>query len=139
MLRRQFIVGFGSAAAGWPFAAHAQQRSLPVVGILSAQSQESEAAVLAAWSKALSETGFVGGRNVEFEYRFANGQGDQLPALAADLVRRQVTVLVANTTPPAFAAKAATATIPIVFVTGVDPVEAGWSQASTDPERTLPA
>jgi len=125
MLRRQFIVGLGSAAAGWPFAAHAQQRSLPVVGILSGQSQESEAAVLAEWSKALSETGFVGGRNVEFEYRFANGQGDQLPALAADLVRRPVTVLVANTTPPAFAAKAATGTIPIVFVTGVDPVEAG--------------
>ena len=96
-----------------------------MVGILSGQSQDSEAAVLAEWSKALSETGYVGGRNVEFEYRFANGQGDQLPTLAADLVRRQVTVLVANTTPPAFAAKAATATIPIVFVTGVDPVEAG--------------
>src|SRR6478672_11768793 len=125
MQRRQFIVGFGSTAAGWPFAAHAQQRSLPVVGILSGQSQDSEAAVLAEWSKALSETGYVGGRNVEFEYRFANGQGDQLPTLAADLVRRQVTVLVANTTPPAFAAKAATATIPIVFVTGVDPVEVG--------------
>ena len=96
-----------------------------MVGILSGQSQDSEAAVLAEWSKALSETGYVGGRNVEFEYRFANGQGDQLPTLAADLVRRQVTVLVANTTPPAFAAKAATATIPIVFVSGVDPVEAG--------------
>ena len=96
-----------------------------MVGILSGQSQDSEAAVLAEWSKALSETGYVGGRNVEFEYRFANGQGEQLPTLAADLVRRQVTVLVANTTPPAFAAKAATATIPIVFVSGVDPVEAG--------------
>ena len=112
MQRRQFIVSFGSTA-GWHFAAHAQQRSLPVVGILSGQSQDSEAAVLAEWSKALSETGYVGGRNVEFEYRFANGQGEQLPTLAADLVRRQVTVLVANTTPPAFAAKAATATIPI--------------------------
>ena len=123
MRRREFLGVLGGAVA--PVVAWAQQRSLPVVGILSGQSQDSEAAVLAEWSKALSETGYVGGRNVEFEYRFANGQGDQLPTLAADLVRRQVTVLVANTTPPAFAAKAATATIPIVFVTGVDPVEAG--------------
>ena len=123
MRRREFLGVLGGAVA--PVVAWAQPRSLPVVGILSGQSQDSEAAVLAEWSKALSETGYIGGRNVEFEYRFANGQGDQLPTLAADLVRRPVTVLVANTTPPAFAAKAATATIPIVFVTGVDPVEAG--------------
>jgi ABC-type uncharacterized transport system substrate-binding protein len=96
-----------------------------VVGILSGQSQDSEAALLAEWEKALSETGYVGGRNVRFDYRFADGQGDRLPMLAADLVRRQVAVLVANTTPPALAAKAATTTIPIVFMTGVDPVEVG--------------
>jgi putative tryptophan/tyrosine transport system substrate-binding protein len=81
--------------------------------------------VLAAWRQALNDAGYVGGRNVAIEYRFADGQNDRLPMLAADLVRRNVTVLVANTTPPAFAAKAATATIPIVFMTGVDPVEVG--------------
>jgi putative ABC transport system substrate-binding protein len=111
--------------SAWPPLARAQQASMPVVGVLSSQSQESEAAMLAEWRKALNETGYVDGRNVAFEYRYADGQGDRLPMLAADLVRRQVAVLVANTTPPAFAAKAATATIPIVFVTGVDPVEAG--------------
>jgi putative ABC transport system substrate-binding protein len=98
---------------------------MPVVGILSSQSQESEAALLTEWRKGLDDTGYVGGRNVLFEYRFADGQNDRLPTLAADLVRRQVAVLVANTTPPALAAKAATTTIPIVFMTGVDPVEMG--------------
>ena len=81
--------------------------------------------MLTAWHQALNETGYVGGRNVAIEYRFADGHAERLPVLATDLVRRQVTVLMANTTPPAFAAKAATATIPIVFVTGVDPVEVG--------------
>ena len=125
MRRREFISLIGGAAAAWPLAAQAQRERLPVVGVLSGQSQESEAALLAEWRKALNDTGYVGGRNVLFEYRFANGQGDRLPMLAADLVQRQVAVLLANTTPPALAAKAATATIPIVFVTGVDPVEVG--------------
>ena len=125
MRRRQFLGVLGGLVSAWPPLARAQQASMPVVGVLSSQSQESEAAMLAEWRKALNETGYVDGRNVAFEYRYADGQGDRLPMLAADLVRRQVAVLVANTTPPAFAAKAATATIPIVFVTGVDPVEAG--------------
>jgi len=125
MRRREFIALLGSATAAWPLASRAQQRSLPEVGVLSAQSQQSEAELLSEWEKALNDTGYVSGRNVLVEYRFADGQGDRLPMLAADLVRRQVTVLVANTTPPALVAKAATETIPIVFVTGVDPVEVG--------------
>jgi putative ABC transport system substrate-binding protein len=125
MRRRELVTLVACAAIVWPLAARAQQASVPVVGVLSSQSQASEAALLAEWRQALSETGYVDGRSVAFEYRFADGQSDRLPTLAADLVRRQVAVLVANTTPPAFAAKAATATIPIVFMTGVDPVEVG--------------
>jgi putative ABC transport system substrate-binding protein len=125
MRRRELVTLVACAAIVWPLAARAQQASVPVVGVLSSQSQASEAALLAEWRQALSETGYVDGRSVAFEYRFADAQSDRLPTLAADLVRRQVAVLVANTTPPAFAAKAATATIPIVFMTGVDPVEVG--------------
>ena len=113
------------AAASRPLTSRAQQQNVPVVGILSAQSQQSEAALLAEWQKALNDAGYVDGRNVLLDYRFADGQGDRLPMLAADLVRRPVAVLVANTTPPALAAKAATTTIPIVFMIGVDPVEVG--------------
>ena len=125
MRRREFITLIGGAAAAWPVAARTQQQSVPMVCILSAQSQMSEATLLAEWKKGLNDTGYVGGRNVLFEYRFADGQADQLAMLAADLVRRQVAVLVANTTPPALAAKAATSTLPIVFSGGIDPVKLG--------------
>ena len=136
-MRRRDFIALVSGVAAWPFAAHAQRASVPVVGILSAQSQESEAALLAEWEKALNDAGYVGGRNVLFDYRFADGQGDRLPMLAADLVRRQVAVLVANTTPPALAAKAATTTIPIVFMTGVDPVEVGLVASFNRPGANL--
>jgi putative ABC transport system substrate-binding protein len=132
MRRRDFVALLGGAG-WWPLAAGAQQSTMPVVGVLSSQSQGSEAAVLTSWRQALNESGYVSGRNVEFEYRFADGQLDRLPMLATELVRLQVSVLVANTTPPAFAAKAATATIPVVFVTGVDPVEVGLVQSFNRP------
>jgi putative ABC transport system substrate-binding protein len=122
MKRREFIAALSGAAA-WPLVAHAQQPPIPVIGILSYQAQESETARLAAIRQGLQETGFVEGQNARFELRFADGQRDRLPALASELIAQQVAVLFANTTPPALAAKAATTTIPVVFVTGVDPVE----------------
>jgi putative tryptophan/tyrosine transport system substrate-binding protein len=125
MRRREFITLFGGTVAAWPFYARAQQADLPVIGVLSAQSQDSEINVLTAWLQALGEAGYTGVRNVMFEYRYADGQGTRLPMLAAELIGRKIAVLVANATQPAFAAKAATSTIPIVFVTGADPVEAG--------------
>jgi putative ABC transport system substrate-binding protein len=125
MTRREFVTLFSGALAAWPLRAGAQQADVPVVGVLSAQSEESERDVLAAWRQALSEAGYTGGRTVMFEYRCADGQGGRLPMLAAELIGRKIGVLMANATQPAFAAKAATSTIPIVFVTGADPVEAG--------------
>ena len=124
MKRRAFITLLGGAAAAWPLAARAQQ-ALPVIGYFSGRSPDAEAPIRVPFLKALEASGFTDGRNVAIEYRFAEGQDERLPALAAELVRRPVTMLVATDRPSALAAKAATATLPIVFASGADPVQQG--------------
>src|SRR5262245_47777378 len=132
--RREFItlVG-GAAAAAWPLTAHSQQPAKPIIGFLDPRTPEALGDRLRAFHQGLRQTGYVEGANVDIEYRWAQGQDDRLPGLAADLVKRQARVIIADALNSALAAKAATTTIPIVFMMGDDPVKFGLAASYNQP------
>src|SRR5262249_48182305 len=135
--RRKFLAALGGAAAAWPLAARAQQAAVPVVGGLSAEWPNLFSDRLRAFHDGLRETGYVEGRNLAIEYRWAEGRNDRLPALAAELVRRQLTVIVSASTPAVLAARAATTTIRIVFFVAADPVQLGLVTSLSRPGGNL--
>jgi putative tryptophan/tyrosine transport system substrate-binding protein len=137
MRRREFIKVIAGLAAAWPFAVHAQRSEIPIIGFLGAVSPKPFARRRAAFRQGLNETGFVEGRNLAIEYRWAEDQYDRLPALATDLVGRPVVVIVAYPDAAVFAAKAATETIPIIFLTGSDPVRAGIVPSLNRPGQSI--